>query len=605
MTPEWTNEFSELVANAGLDQLLASAKQPTFDEVYQQLATSELRLTTAQISAVLDTILKGWWQENTTLYYMLRKSIDLDGVFYESDMEHIKEHYWHGAARDGIGLYQWATGHVNAASIAGQSKLMDMLLSMKLPSNPSLEAFTQHCTGLLLTWKKITTNDIRQPASFYFRLLHSFPAAADGTKAGMLRSYLAGLMAEDSPELRNVPHFIDQLIKRAELLGLSTGGAGQQGQGVFAGLGKDTAGGEKKRGNCKLCRSTLCNSLRFGGQPQHCLVLGKKTAKPKGASDGQLRFLEQSRAYAQQHKITDSIKHVKASEIREWAKSNLTDSKEKTMAAVTQSTAPDANALNTNALGSDSSVNAAFAAFLLAHQQAQATGTKEQVTVIGQFNPLATFALQSEAYASYSPFHPPPDPDPDEPMLESNEPSQNHPICSCDGMHGNGCQRLADLRLGVPYRCADCFPHHVTGVWCNCDCITCDLPEDSAQQQMPPSVLSAYAGALAEASIQIGINQFLSNFLAEGITDLTGSHRPEMTDMEIVQYQSENVSNDSTHEPATDTTAADGTVSDLPYVPFPTTSSLLCDEVLYDSVPASNASVVQGSFPTVDCGWCN
>ena len=81
-----------------------------------------------------------------------------------------------------------------------------------------------HCLTLYDNWSNLQGNDPSAPASFYLRLVESLPDAPDESKMGRLKSWLNEKIADDDSILRDPPKFISIFNKRAETIGLTTGG---------------------------------------------------------------------------------------------------------------------------------------------------------------------------------------------------------------------------------------------------------------------------------------------------------------------------------------------------------------------------------------------
>ena len=64
-----------------------------------------------------------WWSESTEVYYIVRNSIDLSGIYEEMDLEMIRTTFNFGDYRNGVGLLQWALGFTNSASAQGDDEM--------------------------------------------------------------------------------------------------------------------------------------------------------------------------------------------------------------------------------------------------------------------------------------------------------------------------------------------------------------------------------------------------------------------------------------------------------------------------------------------------
>merc|ERR1711965_803578 len=81
VTQDWRDDFEEILASVHRSRVLAEGKPIAFDQLIDQLTTTGFRLTASAAQELYANIVHEWWSENTDLYHIVRKSIDLDGAF--------------------------------------------------------------------------------------------------------------------------------------------------------------------------------------------------------------------------------------------------------------------------------------------------------------------------------------------------------------------------------------------------------------------------------------------------------------------------------------------------------------------------------------------
>ena len=267
----WLDDINDIMASQRLLQVAAENQPPTHEQVSAALQDFPDELA----AELLQTIHEEWWAEATKLYHTVRSSIDLGGVFETKDLKTLRTTCNYGIHRHGPALLKWALSFTDGESVAEQAKLITKVESAKLQMNPTLEQFQVHVTNLLLDWLSIAANDPTKPASFYHRLLHSFPPSETG-KVFHLRNWLADRIADRDLGLRDPEQFVESFISRAATIGLE-----ESTNGVHAAFAKGN--------NCKLCPARICQSENFGG-PKSCLsfnpVAKIPTSATKAESDG-------------------------------------------------------------------------------------------------------------------------------------------------------------------------------------------------------------------------------------------------------------------------------------------------------------------------------
>ena len=287
VTDVWLDELNDLLSSRKLTQITHEQQPATFQDVSAKLPGVPAHI----VQAVHIAIAQQWWAEATSLYQIIRASVDLSGIFEKKDLLMIKSAYVDGDLRNGPAFLKWAMSFTNASSVDSQTRLIKKVLEAKLPSNPTQEQFAQHVSNLLIDWVNIKGNDVRYPASFYHTLLKSLPDADTG-KVGHLRSWLVDTISDDSPVLREPSDFVEHFISRAEKLGLPSSSGGS----VNALLD-----------NCQFCPSRVCKSSKTW---RDCLALNSKLPRPSHVQDGPWSFIELMRAYCAAFPGTRTLKKM-------------------------------------------------------------------------------------------------------------------------------------------------------------------------------------------------------------------------------------------------------------------------------------------------------
>ena len=132
------------------------------------------------IGAVHETLHAKWWAEATLLYYIVRASTEFSGIYEFTDLATIKSRFWEGDSRNGPAFLKWVLSFTDHNSVGAQAKLMEQVMSTKLPVNCTQDQFGTHCSSLLLKYFQINSNDITRPAGFYHTLLKSLPENQTG-----------------------------------------------------------------------------------------------------------------------------------------------------------------------------------------------------------------------------------------------------------------------------------------------------------------------------------------------------------------------------------------------------------------------------------------
>ena len=246
VTDAWHEQMNDLLSLQGLTKVSNEEHPPSLAIVTSMLPGVPDDL----VAAVHEVLHAKWWEEATRLYYIVRASTEFTGIYEFRDMATIKTRFWQGDERDGPGFLKWVISFTDHDSVGAQSKLMEQVMSTKLPANCTQDQFGTHCSNLLLKFFQINSNDIKRPAGFYHTLLKSLPDTQTGN-IWHLRCWLSDKMADNDPLLADPNLLIERFIARAQILGLPAGG------GSINAL----TGNANAKNNCKFCAAAIC---RFG-----------------------------------------------------------------------------------------------------------------------------------------------------------------------------------------------------------------------------------------------------------------------------------------------------------------------------------------------------
>ena len=161
---------------------------------------------------------------------------------------------------------------------------------------------------MLLDWLSIAANDPAKPASFYHRLLHSFPPVETG-KVFHLRNWLADRIADKDPALRDPEEFVESFITRASTIGLPESST----NGIMATFGKGN--------NCKICPSRICQSENYGG-PKSCLSFNPQARIPASATKAECERIELHRNFLAIKSDIKNLKNIKVETMEEVVSSS-------------------------------------------------------------------------------------------------------------------------------------------------------------------------------------------------------------------------------------------------------------------------------------------
>jgi hypothetical protein len=222
VTRLWLDELNDMASIYGCSRVLALAALPTLQNITDAIPMCDMRVATT----FYELMEVEWVSENTRLYHLVRKSIDLTGPMQEADLGYITEHFVRGEHRDGKGLLEWLKSHNPSDSVTAQFDLNRKVASASLTAGaPSLIALEAHCTTVLSNWAKLVGDSTDKPAGFYFYLLRSMSEAPDRSKLSALYQWLAGKVSDDASMLSRPDTVIQELVRHGRTLGLLENGS--------------------------------------------------------------------------------------------------------------------------------------------------------------------------------------------------------------------------------------------------------------------------------------------------------------------------------------------------------------------------------------------
>ena len=207
VTDAWIDDLNDILAANRLSAVANEQSPPLMQDVTAKLPGVPLHL----IEAIHNAITNQWWREATDLYYIIRASVDLSGIYEKKDLSMIKTSFLIGDYRHGPAFLRWSVSFTNMDSVSEQAKLISKVMSAKLPLNPTQEQFGQHIADLYIDWLAIKGNDQRNPASFYHTLLKSFPDVTSGNM-WYLRSWLSDRISDNDSILSQPNEFIERFV---------------------------------------------------------------------------------------------------------------------------------------------------------------------------------------------------------------------------------------------------------------------------------------------------------------------------------------------------------------------------------------------------------
>ena len=298
-TDAWRDEMLDILSSEKLTSITGELRPPTIAELTAKAPGVPQDL----IEAAHAQVSTEWWADASRLYYIVRGSINISGIYEKKDLMHIKSTFCQGDLRNGPMLLKWATTFTNPSSVASQSKLISKVLSAKLPASANLEQLGQHVSDLLIDWSSINGNNVNEPSSFYHTLLQSMPNVDSG-KLAHLRFWISDQISEGGANLKDPSSFVERLVDRATNLGLQPANT------------VNAIGECKSINNCKFCVSHLCLK---GNTKDQCVCFGR-AQRPAGAKDGQWLYVTLCRDYLALVPGTTTLKGITLQELKDTVK---------------------------------------------------------------------------------------------------------------------------------------------------------------------------------------------------------------------------------------------------------------------------------------------
>ena len=131
VTEQWFEQMQDLLSSQKLTKITSEMRPPTLAEITAMLPGVQDHL----VAAVHEAVLTIWWAEATRLYYIVRGSIDISGIYEAKDLATIKTKFCLGDNRHGPQLLKWATSFTDPNSVASQAKLIQEVVNCKLAAS--------------------------------------------------------------------------------------------------------------------------------------------------------------------------------------------------------------------------------------------------------------------------------------------------------------------------------------------------------------------------------------------------------------------------------------------------------------------------------------
>ena len=268
-----------------------------------------------------------WLRSNTQLFYLIKNSIDLAGVFQEQDRDMINERFTpqdgSDPLRDGRGLLDWVRSHADTSGFDAQQGLIKRLQQFKLQPGSDLNKLEVHMTSLYSTWKKIDGNTSDRLGNMWMIMLNSLPSEPQGSHLTLVRAKLAELMSSSSGLLGSPPELIQSVVRHASNLGLPRKPISSSGAEAVLALGAEQK--EQKVNDCASCDIFVCVSRTQGGK-KNCYAFNKNLSL-SGLSANQRRAIKMCQTYVDITQCT-SIKGKSFKEMRTKVKESTGDDKD-------------------------------------------------------------------------------------------------------------------------------------------------------------------------------------------------------------------------------------------------------------------------------------
>ena len=131
VTDAWYDDLNDVLSSYKLTKITQEQRPPLLQELIGLLPG----VPGDMAEALCNAIHHQWWTEATSLYQIVRASIDLTGIFEKKDLSMIKANFIAGDYRDGPALLKWAMSFTNSESVGEQAKLIAKVMNAKMPLN--------------------------------------------------------------------------------------------------------------------------------------------------------------------------------------------------------------------------------------------------------------------------------------------------------------------------------------------------------------------------------------------------------------------------------------------------------------------------------------
>ena len=298
-TPLWEAALKELALALGLDPERLDAVPMSF----AQFRSSYSSVPLESLQHMWCSLVARWQRANTALYWHVRASLQLDGPSLLADQRRLLA--WCGPGRaSGRSLVGWVRRLASLASEAAQVGLLIKMQSATLAPGSHVGRLEAFARDLYELWLQLAQSDPASPRSYWQRLLVSLPVKPEGSALVMLRVWLAGALEHELGQhfSLNVDDGIDDLIRRAALLGVppAPAGGGGSDQSLHL-LGADGRFRQHKYGpdtnDCNECDNWACFSNKKGGK-KDCICDSKSTFDINKLPAGPKRHAAAAREYS-------------------------------------------------------------------------------------------------------------------------------------------------------------------------------------------------------------------------------------------------------------------------------------------------------------------
>ena len=231
--------FSEVFIKWKLDaHNLAKALEINPDALYTETGPPQLHnletvtrsssKSAAELDAVLQEQQREWLIANTSFYWHLKESLDLDGHRLVQDRTFVDSLASDNKLADGRGLFRWASDFAESTdtginSSEAQQEILKKLLNTKLKPGSTCAQIDTHLQNMLSLWQLIVNNKTAEPESYWMYIRESIPTEEGKTNISSLRAWLALTMSNKSPVLNDIQKGIDAMLKHAHHLGIPQG----------------------------------------------------------------------------------------------------------------------------------------------------------------------------------------------------------------------------------------------------------------------------------------------------------------------------------------------------------------------------------------------